>query len=161
MRQASQMCKILATKGVRQVAKMTSGERGSTVTVICAMSAAGVYLPPMMIFPRKRMLDILMNGAPPQSVGYASRSGWTDSQLFIKWLEHFVKFTNASPEKQQIIVIDGHHSHIRPWRPCCMPENTASTSSPFLLIVPTRCSLWTEPTLSPLSAPTMLQLTRG
>ena len=48
--------KIVATKGVRQVVKMTSGERGATVTVICAMSAAGAYLLPMFRFPRKRMV---------------------------------------------------------------------------------------------------------
>ena len=41
---------VVASKGIRQVAKMTSGERGETVTVICAVSAAGAYLPPIMIF---------------------------------------------------------------------------------------------------------------
>ena len=62
--------KIVATKGVRQVGKMTSGERGATVTVICGMNAVGTYLPPMFIFPRKRMVASLMIGAPYQSVGY-------------------------------------------------------------------------------------------
>jgi len=57
------------------------------------------------------MLDALMNGAPPQSVGYCSTSGWTDSSLFVKWLEHFVKFTNCSATSPQIIIMDGHHSH--------------------------------------------------
>jgi len=33
--------KIIATKGQRTVGKVTSGERGATVTVICAMSAVG------------------------------------------------------------------------------------------------------------------------
>ena len=37
--------------GPSQVAKMTSGERGATVTVICGVSVAGAYLPPFMIFP--------------------------------------------------------------------------------------------------------------
>jgi hypothetical protein len=41
------LTKIVSTKGARQVAKMTSGERGITVTVIYAFSAVGVYLPPM------------------------------------------------------------------------------------------------------------------
>jgi len=85
-----QPSKIIASRGSRQVSNITSGERGSTVTVICAMNATGVYLPPVLIFPRKRMLDALMNGAPPQSVGYCSASGWTDSSLFVQWLEHFV-----------------------------------------------------------------------
>lgn len=103
--------KILATKGVKQVSRMTSGERGKTVTVICGMNAAGMYVPPMLIFPRKRMVDALMAGAPPQAVGYASPNGWTDAELFLRWLEHFVNFTNASKDVKQIIILDGHHSH--------------------------------------------------
>ena len=38
--------KIIATKGKQQVSKMTSGERGATVTAVCAMSASGAYVPP-------------------------------------------------------------------------------------------------------------------
>ena len=68
--------KVVATKGARHVAKVTSGERGATVTVVCAINAAGgCYLPPMFIFPRKRMVAALMNGAPPESVGYCSPNG--------------------------------------------------------------------------------------
>ena len=103
--------KVVASKGVRQVAKMTSGEGGATVTVICAVSAAGAYLPPFIIFPRKRMVDQLMQGAPPQSVGHASASGWTDAGLFLKWMEHFVLYTNASTQNRHLIVLDGHHNH--------------------------------------------------
>lgn len=103
--------KIIASRGVRQVSKITSGERGKTVTVICAMSASGVYLPPMLIFPRKRMVDSLMHGAPPQSIGCCSPNGWTDSDLFVKWLMHFIQFTNSSKQSQHVIILDGHHSH--------------------------------------------------
>ena len=103
--------KIVASKGVRQVSKITSGERGKTVTVICAMSAVGSFLPPLFIFPRKRMVDLLVNGAPPQSVGLANPSGWTDASFFVDWLKHFVKFTNALPTNRHITVMDGHHSH--------------------------------------------------
>ena len=87
--------KIIATKGARQVSKVTSGVRGKNVTVVCAMNAAGIYLPPMIIFTRKRMVESLMNGAPPQSVGFASPSGWMDADLFVKWLNHFALVTNA------------------------------------------------------------------
>ena len=103
--------KIVATKGLRLIGKVTSGERGQTVTAICGMNAAGMYIPPMFIFPRKRMVDSLMNGSPPQSVGYCSANGWTDSSLFLQWLQHFQKCTNASIAAQQIIILDGHHSH--------------------------------------------------
>ena len=72
--------KVVASKGVRQVAKMTSGERGTTVTVICAVSAAGAYLPPFM-----RMVDQITQGDPPQPVGHASASSWSDAGIFLKW----------------------------------------------------------------------------
>lgn len=57
------------------------------------------------------MVDALINGAPPQSIGCCSASGWTDSTLFLKWLEHFTQLTNRSPQAPQLIIMDGHHSH--------------------------------------------------
>ena len=102
---------IVASKGVRQVAKITSGERGNTVTVVCAMNAVGAYLPPMFLYPRKRMVEVLVNGAPPQSLGQANPSGWMDAEMFVTWLNRFVNFTNSSPTNRHTIVMDGHHSH--------------------------------------------------
>ncbi|KAK0068382.1 jerky protein [Biomphalaria pfeifferi] len=49
--------KIIGSKGTRQVGSVTSAERGQTVRVLCAMNAAGTYIPPIFIFPRKRMVD--------------------------------------------------------------------------------------------------------
>ena len=90
---------------------MTSGERGATVTVVCAMRASGAYVPPLFIFPRKRITGRLAVGAPSGSVIRVSSSGWTDSSLFIKWLTHFVAMTHVSKTNEQLIVHDGHHSH--------------------------------------------------
>ena len=103
--------KILATKGCKQVAKMTSAERGTLVTALCTMSAGGQYVPPMMIFPRARMSDVLMTGAPAGCIGAVSPTGWTDSNLFVTWLKHFVAATKATKENEQILILDGHHSH--------------------------------------------------
>ena len=103
--------KILATKGKKQVGKISSGEKGNTVTVICAMSAAGNYVPPFMIFPRKRMIDVLMKGSAPGSVGVASPNGWTSGDLFIDWLAHFVREVKCSKSDPCILILDGHQSH--------------------------------------------------
>ena len=101
-------CNIEATKGAREVNKITSGERGATVTVICAMSAAGQYVPPMMIWPCKTMADALMRGAPPGSISAVSDNGWTDCSLFVKWLHHFISFAKCSLDSPSILIIDGH-----------------------------------------------------
>ena len=75
------------------------------------MSAAGGYLPPFFIFSRKRMVPSLMNKVLPQSVGCGNPSGWTDSELFVKCLQHSVACTNSSKDPPHIIVLDGYHSH--------------------------------------------------
>jgi len=103
--------KIVATKGIRTVGKLTSGERGTTVTVICAFSAAGSYLLPIFIYPRKRMLAALLAGAPPQSIGSKSDSGWSDASLFLDWLKLFAVFTCCSKENPHVVILDGHRSH--------------------------------------------------
>ena len=40
-------------KEKQQVSKITSVERVATVTVVCAMSASGAYVPPLFTFPHK------------------------------------------------------------------------------------------------------------
>jgi hypothetical protein len=68
-------------------------------------------VPPMMIWPRKRMSDALMRGAPPGSVGAVSDNGWTECSLFVKWLLHFISFVKCSRDNPVILIIDGHNSH--------------------------------------------------
>lgn len=103
--------KIVATKGSRSVGKITSGEKGQTITAMCCMNAAGTYIPPMFIYPRKRFIESLLNGAPASAIGTCSPNGWTDSDCFMKWLQHFVKIVKPSKEDKHVIILDGHHSH--------------------------------------------------
>jgi len=56
--------KVLAEKGCKQVGRAVSGEKGTTTTVVCAMSAVGFYIPPMFLFKRKRRNDLLIRRAP-------------------------------------------------------------------------------------------------
>ncbi|KAF0298904.1 Jerky -like [Amphibalanus amphitrite] len=103
--------KILAKRGKRTVGALTSAERGQLITVVAACSAAGHYIPPMLIWPRKRHLDKLMDGTPPGSIAGTSDSGWTDGDLFLKWLIHFQQWTQSSSSNPQLLIMDGHQSH--------------------------------------------------
>lgn len=103
--------KILAPKVKRQIGKMTSGEICQITTVICAIGASGSYVPPVFVFVRKRMNDLLMTSSPAGSIGVCSNTGWTHSEIFLKWLQHFVSVTRCSPDFPALIVMDGHHSH--------------------------------------------------
>ena len=73
--------KVLSVKGKKQVGKLTSSERGRNVTVMFSMNVTGHFIPPMFIFPRKKMDNNgrLMIGAPPESIGFACESGWMNA----------------------------------------------------------------------------------
>lgn len=103
--------KIIARKGAKQVGKITSGEKGKTVTTVCCMSAGGTFVPPMLIFPRKNMSQSLLNGAPVGTIGCASPNGWIDAEIFLKWLHHFISHVKPSPTDKHLLVLDGHCSH--------------------------------------------------
>ena len=104
--------KIIASKGTKQVGRVTSAERGKIVTVVCAVNAIGNYVPPLFIFSRKRMHPALLKGAPHGSCGFPSDSGWIDSNIFMKWLKHFVSFAQPSKQNPVLIILDNHSSHL-------------------------------------------------
>ena len=103
--------RIVARKGQKQVGKVTSGEKGKTVTIICGMSASGRCLAPFIIYPRKKMNEHLLVGCPPGTVGVVTDSGWTDSKDFVQWLNNFIDAVKPTPAKKVVLFVDGHISH--------------------------------------------------
>ncbi|GLV33572.1 hypothetical protein CBL_21221 [Carabus blaptoides fortunei] len=57
--------KVFSARGRKQVGSLSSTERGQIVTVEICFNAVGMYMLPMLIFPRKRMNPELLNGAFP------------------------------------------------------------------------------------------------
>lgn len=104
--------KVVALKGSRQVSKVTSAERGTLVTTCCIISAAGTWLPPAMIFPRVHFKPHMLHGAPPGTLGLASKSGWMNNELFVDVLKHFIKHSNSSKQSPSMLLYDNHESHI-------------------------------------------------
>lgn len=56
--------RILCKSGKKQVGVISSVERGKLTTVVCCCNAAGAFIPPFLIFGRKRMVPRLLDGAP-------------------------------------------------------------------------------------------------
>jgi len=103
--------RILARKGSKQVGRVVSAERGTTTTVVCAMSASGTYVPPMFLFKRKNMNNRLMNNCTPGAIGLPSPTGWIDTNLFVRYLQHFVDHVKPSESNPVLVLLDGHQSH--------------------------------------------------
>ena len=72
--------KIVASKGVKKVGKMTARKRGKSVIVIWATNAVGTYIPPMYI----QKVDALIKNAPAGVLSYCTESDGTDKKFFLK-----------------------------------------------------------------------------
>ncbi|CAH0730223.1 unnamed protein product, partial [Brenthis ino] len=81
--------KVLSTKGKKQVGIIASAERGQLTTIIGCCNAAGSFLPPILIFARKKMQPRLLDGAPPGTQGTCTPNGWTSGEVFFDWM-HFL-----------------------------------------------------------------------
>ncbi|XP_060075659.1 uncharacterized protein LOC132555320 [Ylistrum balloti] len=104
--------KVVACTSEKQVGKITSGERGTLVTMLGTINAAGNSVPPFLVFPRVHFKQSMLYGAPPGTVGVANPSGWMTSENFTVYMQHFIKATKCSKERPVLLILDNHESHI-------------------------------------------------
>ncbi|XP_067931074.1 uncharacterized protein [Watersipora subatra] len=103
--------KVVSLRGKKQVGSLTSAERGTLSTAVMCMNAAGMFVPPMIIFPRVRMKPHFKLGAPPDSLCVTHPSGWMQSHLFEMWFDHFLKHTGSTLSNPALLILDGHKTH--------------------------------------------------
>ena len=74
--------KVVLTCGRQQVGAITHAERGSNITRVYCEIAAGYYIPPMLIFQRKRIHPSLEHGASINTLFACTDFGLIDSDSF-------------------------------------------------------------------------------
>ncbi|CAC5401666.1 unnamed protein product [Mytilus coruscus] len=90
--------------------EVTSG-KGDTVTILGCGNAIGNALPPYFVFPGQRMNDQLLEGSTQGTVGTVSKTGWSNSELFMDFLSnHFKIFVPGNGHV--MLLLDGHKSHV-------------------------------------------------
>lgn len=104
--------KIIAPCGSKQVAQISSGERGVLVTMLNFINATGNTVPPVFIFPRVHFKDYMLNGAPTGSLGLTHKTGWMTEDTFYQSLKHFAHFTKCSQDNRVLLLLDNHKSHV-------------------------------------------------
>ncbi|XP_050298015.1 uncharacterized protein LOC126737250 [Anthonomus grandis grandis] len=104
--------KIVAAKGKRNIGAVTSGERGTNVTLITAVSAIGNTIPPMFVFPRKKFKPYFISNGPAECIGAGNASGWVTDLEFYDFMKHFVKHTSPTKQSPVLLLLDNHSSHL-------------------------------------------------
>jgi hypothetical protein len=58
-------------------------------TAVCCVSAAGFYVPPMLIYKRARACEEFKDGAPPGTVFvFNPESSYINKYIFLQWMRH-------------------------------------------------------------------------
>lgn len=104
--------KIVAESGIKRVGQVSSAERGTLVTMLAFINAAGGNIPPVFIFPRVHFKEHMLENGPPGALGLANPSGWITEDCFLNALEHFVQFVKPTVESPALILLDNHKTHI-------------------------------------------------
>ncbi|XP_045206592.2 uncharacterized protein LOC123558800 [Mercenaria mercenaria] len=88
--------------------------RSSITTILGCGNALGTQIPPFFVFKGQRMRKELLEGSTPGSSGTVTDSGWSNSDVFLEYLqEHFIKYVQRGNKEQPLLLIfDGHRSHI-------------------------------------------------
>lgn len=100
-------------RGKKQVGLASSAERGQLTTAVICVSASGIYVPPLLIFPRVRMKAELLDGAPPGTIAVCHPSGWIQSEIFVEWLNHFIVSMKPTTDDPVLLLLDGHSTHTK------------------------------------------------
>ncbi|XP_041921544.1 uncharacterized protein LOC121685206 [Alosa sapidissima] len=101
--------RVLCGKGQKTVyaQQVTTREH---VTVHCCVNAAGEAIPPFVIFAKCLPSTAYGLEGPTNALYGVSGTGYMDSELFLKWLEHFVKY--ARQERPLLLFMDQHDTHV-------------------------------------------------
>jgi hypothetical protein len=102
--------KVLAKKNARQVHKLAPGNSNEHISVCPTISAAGIFIPPLFIYKGKRVINNLLEGAPPGTVMGFTEKGYMEEKLFRQYLEHFIQ--SVPPTRPMLLILDGYSSHI-------------------------------------------------
>jgi len=80
---------IVAQIGTQQVGQAVSGEPETMIALCMMIKSVDNTVPPVFIFPRARLHDSLMFGAPHGSLGLVNspQSSWITRPVFLKFLQ--------------------------------------------------------------------------
>ena len=81
------------------------------ITLLCGASAAGMALPPMIIYPKAFPGGAYTFRGPDDAVYAKSESGWVDSELFYAWMQKKI-LVHAVHQRPVFLLVDGHSSHM-------------------------------------------------
>ena len=103
---------LICEHGTRHPVSIGSGDKAQ-ITIVACVNAAGMCIPPMVIWDRKLLSPELGMGEVPGTIYGLSSKGWIDHELFDAWFcNHFLCYDPHV--RPLLLLLDGHSSHYCP-----------------------------------------------
>ena len=101
--------KVVAEVGRHSVHSITSAEKGKNHTIVSCVSASGIILPPLMIYPHKISLpDKAKKGAVPGKLFMVSENGWINREIYLEWFRFFFRSIPPARPVDVLLIQDSH-----------------------------------------------------
>ena len=104
-------CKVVCERG-RPVASQVARERGSHMTFVGIINAAGQGFPPVFIVARKKLNPDFLRGTTPGTTVLLQANGWMDHERFVETLKHLHKVSYSSVENKILLIMDNAECHM-------------------------------------------------
>lgn len=106
---------VLARRGSQNVYQSTGGSGREQVTVCITGNAAGLFLPPMVVYKGKHLYSSWCMGGPDRTRFAVSDHGWMEKVVFIDYFTNLFLPESArlsDISSPRILIFDGHTSHV-------------------------------------------------
>ncbi|KAL5016585.1 hypothetical protein ScPMuIL_006174 [Solemya velum] len=111
------------------------------MTILGAGNAAGMAIPPYLVFPGKRKHPYMMKGATPGAACTISQDGLSNTTVLKDYLEdHFLEYVPARKEQQILLILSGQMIDTSPYL-----LHWAKSHNIIMLIIPAHCSHFLQP----------------
>lgn len=100
--------RVLAAKGAKRV-HFVAQEHAENVTIAMCVNAAGMAIPPMIIFKGKRHKPEYDDNLPAGGIVKMAPKGSMTTEIFIDFIKHFSKY---KPSGKCLLIFDGASSHL-------------------------------------------------
>ncbi|KAJ8917899.1 hypothetical protein NQ315_002591 [Exocentrus adspersus] len=106
--------KVLAPKGTKNVYEVDRAVAKSNLTVMFTFSAAGDTIPPMIIYPYKRLPKPIFDSVPKEWGIGLSDNGWMKSEVFFEYISLVLHpyLLKKNIQFPIILFVDGHKTHL-------------------------------------------------
>ena len=96
--------RVIAVRGMKKVTSYIDGDSKERLTVLAAGNAAGLMLPPLILYDGKRQLMDRLDSTNDECAVAVNASGWMDDCHFTAYVEQFLLPRMTAPKVLDLLI---------------------------------------------------------